>query len=444
MRRCGISCPLSDDEVDEPARYIDALAELLVFEVGTNPGARDRQLLRRLLGDICGGFDAVAELAVYLDDKRYLLGLDQGFFIAWPRLLVHRVLLPHHGPHLLGMVRRERGEDRDEGPQGLVPRVLLDAVPDREQVVGVLHEGRDGRVEAEGFEVFCQLLDQTVRPARQLRRVGLAARGVAPCYEGEGAPEPARDALYALAVPGTPLVPRAYKHQEAPERVGAEAVYILLGVDHVAAALAHLLPVRTEYGSLVAQAGHRLVEVDEPEVPHALGEEAGVEQVQYGVLDAAGVLVNGKPLLPPHGVERPPIVVRREVTVPVPGGVHEGVHRVRLARSWTPAAGALRVVEVRIELEGRFARRHELGVLGERDGQVLLGDGDDATLVAEDHRYRGAPVALAADQPVMKPVGDRGLACATLLEPGRHLLLALRAQGAVEPVRVDHRALAGV
>src|SRR5215210_5992515 len=352
MRRYGISCPLSDDEVDEPARYIDALAELLVFEVGTNPGARDRQLLRRLLGDICGGFDAVAELAVYLDDKRYLLGLDQGFFIAWPRLLVHRVLLPHHGPHLLGVVRRERGEDRDEGPQGLVPRVLLDAVPDREQVVGVLHEGRDGRVEAEGFEVFCQLLDQTVRPARQLRRVGFAARGVASCYEGEGAPEPARDALYALAVPGTPLVPRADEHQEAPERVRAETVHVLLGVDHVAAALAHLVSVWPEYVPLVAQAGHGLVKVDQTEIPHDLGEEAGVEQVQYGVLDAAGVLVNGEPLLSPFGIERPFIVVRREVAAPVPRGIHEGVHRVRLARGRAAATGTLGVVEVRVEFEG--------------------------------------------------------------------------------------------
>src|SRR5829696_2462079 len=135
--------------------------------------------------------------------------------------------------------------------------------------------------------------------------------------------------------------------------------------------------------------------------------------MQYGVLDAAGVLVYREPLLSPLRVERSLIVVGREVTVPVPRGVHKGVHRVRLARGRTTAAGALRVVEVRVELEGRLARRHELGFLGEKDGKVLLGDGDDAALVAEDHGYRGAPVALSADQPVVKPVGDRGLAGAT-------------------------------
>src|SRR5215213_10517179 len=166
--------------------------------------------------------------------------------------------------------------------------------------------------------------------------------------------------------------------------------------------------------------------------------------MQYGVLDASGVLVHREPLLSPLGVERSLIVVGREVAVPVPRGVHEGVHRVRLASGRATAAGALRVVEVRVELEGRFARRHELGFLGEQYRQVLLGDGDRAALVAEDYGDRGSPVALAADQPVVKPVGDRSLSGAALLEPGRHLLLALGARGAVEPTRVDHRALAGV
>src|SRR5215203_1919935 len=166
--------------------------------------------------------------------------------------------------------------------------------------------------------------------------------------------------------------------------------------------------------------------------------------MQYGVLDSAGVLVHREPLLSPLGIERSFVVVRREVTVPVPRGVHKGVHRVSLARGWAPAAWTLRVVEVRVEFEGRFARRHELRFLRQQDRKILFGDGDDAALVAEDNRDRGPPVALAADQPVVKPVGDRGLAGAALLEPCRHLLLALGARGAVEPTRVDHHALASV
>src|SRR5829696_2337170 len=107
--------------------------------------------------------------------------------------------------------------------------------------------------------------------------------------------------------------------------------------------------------------------------------------MQYGVLDAAGVLVHREPLLSPIRIERSLIVVGREVTVPVPRGVHEGVHRVRLARGRAAAAGALRVVEVRVELEGRFARRYELGFFGEQYRQVLFGYWDDAALVTEDY-----------------------------------------------------------
>src|SRR5918995_1225928 len=117
---------LSYDEVHEPARYVDALAELFAFQVRTDSGARQCQLPGRLFRDICRGVDTVAQLAVDLDYERDLLGLDQGFLIAWPRLLVHRVLLTHRGPHLLGVVRRERGEDRDEGQQRLVPLIVLD------------------------------------------------------------------------------------------------------------------------------------------------------------------------------------------------------------------------------------------------------------------------------------------------------------------------------
>src|SRR5918993_2983153 len=166
--------------------------------------------------------------------------------------------------------------------------------------------------------------------------------------------------------------------------------------------------------------------------------------MQYGVLDAAGVLVDGEPLLSTLGIEWPLIVVRRQITVPVPRGVHKGVHGVRLASGRTAATRTLGIVEVRVELQWRFARGHELGFLGEEDGEVFFGDGDDAALVAEDYGDRGPPVTLAADQPVVKPVGDRALADAALFEPGRHLLLAFGARGAVEPTRVDHRALAGV
>ena len=129
----------------EPAGYVDALAELFAFQVRSDSGARQCQLSGRLFRDICRGIDTVAQLAVDLDYERYLRGLDQGLLLSRPRLLVHRVLLPHLGPQLLGVVRRERCEYRDEGPQGFVPLVVPDAASYREQVVGVSKRG-DGSI----------------------------------------------------------------------------------------------------------------------------------------------------------------------------------------------------------------------------------------------------------------------------------------------------------
>src|SRR3712207_9089586 len=65
-------------------------------------------------------------------------------------------------------------------------------------------------------------------------------------------------------------------------------------------------------------------------------------------------------------------------------------------------------------------------------------------MVTVDYGYRGPPVALARDQPVVQPVRHRGLAGAGLLEPPDHAhLRALHAE-AVEEAAVDRPSLAYV
>ena len=54
-----------------------------------------------------------------------------------------------------------------------------------------------------------------------------------------------------------------------------------------------------------------------------------------------------------------------------------------------------------------------------------------------DHGDRRAPVALAADQPVAQPVGDRGLALALLLERGDDPPPALVGRQPAELAAVD-------
>ena len=45
LSRCRAGVALSDDEVDEAAGHVDAIAEFLAFEVRTDPGAGERELV---------------------------------------------------------------------------------------------------------------------------------------------------------------------------------------------------------------------------------------------------------------------------------------------------------------------------------------------------------------------------------------------------------------
>ncbi|MEJ2560452.1 MAG: leucine--tRNA ligase, partial [Anaerolineae bacterium] len=63
------------------------------------------------------------------------------------------------------------------------------------------------------------------------------------------------------------------------------------GIEH---ATMHLL--YTQDGSLVMQPAHRLVETDDTHIAYGFGEEARVEQVHCGMLDATRVLVNRQPV----------------------------------------------------------------------------------------------------------------------------------------------------
>src|SRR5215217_1255029 len=112
---CG---PLTHHQVDQTAGDVDALPELAALYVRPYPLAGERYLFSLFLRDICGDLYAVTQLAVYLDHERDLLGRYEALVPGGPFLQVDGVLLPHLCPHLLGVVRGERREDGDEGPQG--------------------------------------------------------------------------------------------------------------------------------------------------------------------------------------------------------------------------------------------------------------------------------------------------------------------------------------
>ena len=97
------------------------------------------------------------------------------------------------------------------------------------------------------------------------------------------------------------------------------------------AARVFAVPGGGQHHALGQQAFEGFADFDEAFVAHEFGEEAGVEEVEDGVLDAADVLVH---VLPVGGVFRGDHaagVVGRHVAEEVPAGFDEGVHGVGFA-----------------------------------------------------------------------------------------------------------------
>ncbi len=223
------------------------------------------------------------------------------------------------------------------------------------------------------------------------------------------------------------------------ERVGAVAGDHVVGGDGVALRLRHDLPVLVNH-PLREEARDGLVEVDQAQVAHDLGPEAGVDEVQDRVLDAAHVEVDREPVAHGGGVDRAVVLLRREIAVEVPGRVHEGVHGVRLAPGFPSAPRAGRAHE-RLHLLERVSALAREGRVGrEDDRQLVVGHRLHAVLLAVDDRDRRAPVALPADEPVLEAVRGRGLADALLPRPLGHLRDGLVGGHAVEGPAVDDEA----
>ena len=207
------------------------------------------------------------------------------------------------------------------------------------------------------------------------RRAGVSA-GVMP-GAGPHAAQEAIGAFDAAVRPFELLVGRRGEDDEETRGVGAVLVDQGLRIDAVVLRLRHLLGAadddrlavgpqcRTRRASLVVgdnvyirrieplffaagfftiegrcddhalrqQIGERLAEVaDQADVAHQLGEEARVQQMQDGVLDATDVLVDAA--LAPVGdalVDHRLIVVRAAVAQEIPRGFDEGIHRIGFA-----------------------------------------------------------------------------------------------------------------
>ena len=160
------------------------------------------------------------------------------------------------------------------------------------------------------------------------------------------------------------------------------------------------------------------------------------------MLDAADVVVDRHPAVNGLLGEGQLLVVGVAVAQVVPARAREGVHRVRDALGRLAALGAGGLVERRV-LGERLAGA-QVEVVGQRDGQLVVGHGHVAAAVAVDHRDGVAPVALAADEPVAQAELHRLAAEALLSKPvddGVHGLGVLAALHAGELAGLHEVAL---
>ena len=109
-------------------------------------------------------------------------------------------------------------------------------------------------------------------------------------------------------------------------------------------------------------------------------------------------------------------------------------------RAGPPQVGQVVVNEALQAFEGRALLARELDVERQLDGQVGVGDADEAAAVAIDDGNGGAPVALAGDAPVAEPEDRAPAAEALVLGELPHLVHGLVRGEAVEGAGVDQDA----
>ena len=342
-------------------------------------------------------------------------------------------------PQFLGPVRGDGGEQLDDGAGDLCvlgsQRLVCAASLQRRQAqvgtsgVHQLHDGAERGVELVAAKVLLDLGDNAVALAQE-RLGGLSDIALGIRFEegvparsasqiAHGAPsavEELVDARQALLVPQQLLVGRRHEQDAGAHGICAVAGDHAFRGDDVALGLGHDVTVLVEHHALAQQVGEGLVEAQHVHVAQDLGEEARVQQVQDRVLDAADVLVDGHEAV--HLVLGKGLfgVVGVGVAQVVPRAAGEGVHGVGLAARRLAAHRAGARGKLLVRCQG--LTRSKVDVFGEAHGQVLFGDGHNATLIAVDGGDGVTPIALAADEPVPQAELDFALAATHGLELG--------------------------
>ncbi len=319
--------------------------------------------------------------------------------------------------------------------------------------INQLHHRADRRVEIESFlDIDGNFFDGPVQGPLQLylRRprdtcAPFAAPGLFLPFFNE-APDPLQEAVasfHTLIVPVEILLRRGGKKDEKASGVGTVALHNLIGRDHVALRFRHLRPILVDH-ALGQETTEGLLDPDQASIVEHLCKEAGVKQMQHGMLDPADILIHRHPIIRRFPIKGKVLQLRAGIAQKIPGRTDEGIHGIGFAPglSATDRAGGMdkRFImgKRRHAIAGQIRRR------GQQDRQIAFRYRHRAAAVAVDHRYGCAPVALARNQPVAQAVGDLEAAAALFLQFFGDGGSPFSATKAVELTGIDHQPLAGV
>ncbi len=403
-----------------------------------------------------GQVEVAADFAVDLDDDLDgVVGEPTGVGLG-PGVAGEGGGVAEELPEFFGDVRSEWGEDEGEdfgvragqgGACGSVFGVVVDP----------FHEGTEGGVEAEGFDVVGDFFECAVGDFLAVGgRVGDVADVVGEAVvefvvrvgvndEAPGAGEEAVDAFDASGAPGFGLLQRAHEHFEAAEGVGAVVADDVVGIDDVAEGFRHFLAVFAKDEALVDEALEGLGGGEVAEVVKDFVPESCVEEVEDGVFGAADVEVHaaggargGEPVAFFFRIEKGAVVVGVEVAEVIPAGagpLGHGVGLAGVAGDFAEPVGGFG------EGAAGVAGGAEVVELGLEEGELVFGEGMVLALGVPEDGEGFAPVALAGEEPIAEFVLGAWLAFAVVLEPAGDGFFSLGCGEAVEELGVDGDAV---
>ena len=273
--------------------------------------------------------------------------------------------MTEHVPHVLGGVRCIQREQDSDGLGSLADGRVSRAgagVDGLASSVDKLHGLRDDHVELAALNQALHL----VHGARnQLLQLQVAGGCIHTGFAGDvlsHAPGASQELLRAggrNVGPVHVILGRGSENHGGADCIHTELIELFTQVHAVTQRLGHSLTA-VEHLTLVHEGLEGLIMLNQTQVANNLGEETCVQQVQNCVLHTANVHVDGTPLAHGLRVERSLIEVRGNVAQKVPGGVHEGVHGVRVTASLLATLRAGHDSPVISGGQGRLALRSQL------------------------------------------------------------------------------------